>query len=224
MTEEIRALQAEISRSLPAREGVSIAASAIDVGVDSLYPEEYALVERAVEKRQAEFATARSLARRSMRELGLPVGPILRGDQREPIWPAGILGSMTHADGCAVACVARPGAVRSVGIDVELAERVGKDLWGKLFTKAELRFLAGKEAGYAGLLFSAKEAVYKATFPLVGRFIGFQEAELSVDEARSRIEFRYVGEHAANQVMEEADCHYLFSPPYVLCLVIVPAP
>lgn len=221
MAEDIQALQAAIGQSLPARDGMLVLADAIQSGLDSLYPEEKALVEKAVAKRQAEFATARGLARQSMRELGLQTGPILRGTQREPIWPAGVLGSMTHADGCAVACVARQGAVRSVGIDVELSERVGEDLHGKLFTEAELRYLEGRAPKYAGLLFSAKEAVYKATFPLVGRFIGFQEAELTVDEARCRVAFRYVGEHTPNAVMEEAECHYLFSGPYVLCLVII---
>lgn len=222
MTEKIRALQEEISRSLPAREGISVKAGAIEIGVESPFPEEHELVETALEKRQAEFATARNLARQSMRDLGLAAGPILRGAKREPIWPEGTLGSMTHAEGCAVACVARRGVVRSLGIDVELSDRVGKGLYKKVFTEAELQYLAHKEERHAGLLFSAKEAVYKATFPLVGRFIGFQEAELTVDEARSRIIFRYVGEHAPNEIMEEAQCRYLFSGPYVLCLVTIP--
>lgn len=222
MTEQVRALQAEIRRSLPVLEGLSVSAGAIEDSVEPLYPEEFALVETALEKRRVEFATARRLARQSMRDLGLAEGPILRGAQREPLWPPGTLGSITHADGCAVACVVRRGVVRSVGIDVELAGRVGKALYPKLFTAAELAYLEEKGEGYAGLLFSAKEAVYKATFPLVGRYIGFQEAELTVDEALSRILIRYVGDHPPNRVMEEAECRFLFSDPYVLCLVIIP--
>jgi len=222
MIEKIRTLQEEIGRSLPAREGVAVAAGAIEAGVESLYPEEQVLIESAVEKRQAEFATARHLARQSMQQLGISVGPILKGAQREPVWPSGSIGSLTHAEGCAVACVAKSGVVRSVGIDVELSERVGRDLYGKLFTDAELQYLENKAEAFGGLLFSAKEAVYKATFPLVGRFIGFKEAELTVEENHRRIGIRYVGDHTPNKVMEEAECRYLFSGPYVLCLVIIP--
>ena len=222
MIEEIRTLQEEIHRSLPIREGLSILAGTTDVRLESLYPEERALVESALAKRQAEFATARQLARQAMKELGLAGGPILKGAKREPVWPSGSIGSMTHAEGCAVACVARSDVVRSVGIDIELADRVGGHLYKKLFTNVEQNFLEQKGQEFAGLLFSAKEAVYKASFPLVGRYIGFQEAELTVDESRRRIGIRYVGDHASNRVMEEAECRYLFSGPYVLSLVIIP--
>jgi 4'-phosphopantetheinyl transferase EntD len=220
--EEIDALQGAIDRRIPIRPGMTILAGPVIDAVEALYAEEKSLIEKAIDRRQWEFATARTMARTAMNELGLASAPILKGAQREPLWPRGVVGSLTHAEACAAVCVARAEAVKSVGLDIEVAERVGKDLYGKLFTPAEREYLAGQDPRMAGLLFSAKEAVYKAVFPLVGRFIGFQEAELTVDDANGRIRFRYMGDHPPNSVMERAECWYLFSEPYVLSLVVIP--
>lgn len=217
----IDSLQAAVDSNIPLRDGIVIIAGAVSNRLDELFPEERALIDSAVDRRQEEYSTARALARTAMAELGLPVAPILRGKQREPLWPRGAVGSLTHADVCAAACVARQDAARSVGLDIEVADRVGENLHGKLFTDRERAWLAVREPKFAGLLFSAKEAVYKATFPIVGRFIGFHEAELTVDEARGRISFSYVGDHPPNSVMESAECRFLFSGPYVLSLVII---
>ncbi len=222
MIDDIDELQAALDRVIPIREGLTVLVGGISDYQDGLFPDEEKLIEKAVESRRREFATARVLARSAMSELGHAPGPILRGSQREPLWPQGTVGSLTHADACAAACVARQEAVKSVGIDIELADRVGEHLHGKLFRPPERQWLSTREAKYAGLLFSAKEAVYKATFPLVGKFIGFHEAELRVDESKGRISFRYMGDHAPNAVMESAECWFLFSGPYVLSLVVIP--
>nr|QEO74730.1 4'-phosphopantetheinyl transferase [uncultured bacterium] len=87
-------------------------------------PEELALVADAVERRRREFVTGRWLARAGLRQFGLPDRPILMGRLRNPLWPDGVLGTLSH-DGelCAVA-LRRAGAVRGIGIDLmSLAER-----------------------------------------------------------------------------------------------------
>ena len=74
----------------------------------------------------------------------------------------------------------------------------------------------------AGLLFSAKEAGYKATFPLAGEFISFQDAEVELDPEQGRFRFRYFGKHAPSAVMEEGYGHFLICGRYVLSLFIIP--
>ncbi|WP_309094790.1 4'-phosphopantetheinyl transferase superfamily protein [Streptomyces sp.] len=150
-----------------------------------LYPEEAALVARAVPKRQREFAVVRSCARRAMEKLGVPPQPILPGERGAPGWPDGLAGSMTHCDGYCAAALVRAGDLASVGIDAEtdapLPEGVLESV--ALPDEAErLRRLAARRPGvhWDRLLFSAKESVYKAWFPLTGKWLDFMEADIEI--------------------------------------------
>ncbi|MER8222147.1 4'-phosphopantetheinyl transferase superfamily protein [Streptomyces sp. NPDC094143] len=150
-----------------------------------LYPEEAALVVRAVPKRQREFAVVRSCARRAMEKLGVPPQPILPGERGAPGWPDGLTGSMTHCDGYCAAALVRAGDLASVGIDAEthapLPEGVLESV--ALPDEAErLRRLAAQRPGvhWDRLLFSAKESVYKAWFPLTGKWLDFLEADIEI--------------------------------------------
>ena len=103
-----------IERILPAV--VRSAYARTDPSERGLFPAEAAIVARAVERRKDEFATIRRCARTALAELGVPAGPILPGVRGAPVWPAGIVGSMTHCVGYRAAAVARsaaPGLVPS---------------------------------------------------------------------------------------------------------------
>lgn len=201
--------------------GMSVRCSAIEDHTDELSSGERDSIHKAVAKRRAEFSTGRWLARRTMTELGLAAGDIARGEQRQPIWPAGTTGSITHADDIAAVAISHADACQSVGIDLERWERVTSELHRKLFTERELARLSAQPDMAAGLLFSAKEAGYKATFPLAGRFIGFQEAEIDVDWQAGRFVIRYVGEHSENAIMERGEGHFLISNNYALSLFVI---
>src|SRR5262245_43336399 len=86
-----------------------------------LYADEEALLAHAVDKRRREFTTVRVLARRLLDELGFAPAPILRDERGAPIWPHGVVGSMTHCDGFRAVAVARAAAVPTIGIDPEPA-------------------------------------------------------------------------------------------------------
>ncbi|MET9381166.1 4'-phosphopantetheinyl transferase superfamily protein [Streptomyces sp. NPDC002928] len=151
----------------------------------ALYPEEAAVVARAVAKRRREFAVVRSCARRAMEKLGVPPQPILPGERGAPRWPAGLTGSMTHCDGYCAAALVRAGDLASLGIDAEphqpLPDRVLPAV--ALPTEAErLRRLTADhpEIHWDRLLFSAKESVYKAWFPLTGQWLDFTEADIDL--------------------------------------------
>lgn len=221
-TEIEESLQQQIAEQLPTPEGMCIVAGRIQNHLSELFPAETEAVTAAIEKRQWEFATGRSLARRAMSELDLPRQAVGRGEDREPLWPQGCTGSITHAEGMAIAAVAKAEVLSSLGIDLEGADRITADLFDKLFTAGEQRKLRTGDPRLGGLMFSAKEAGYKATFPLAGRFIGFKEAEIDIDWAAGRFAFRYLGDHAPNRVMETGEGYFLFCERYVLSLFIIP--
>jgi 4'-phosphopantetheinyl transferase EntD len=151
-----------------------------------LFPEEEAVVAKAVDKRRREFTTARACARAALAQLGVPPVALLPGERGAPQWPEGIVGSITHCSGYRAAVVARSGALASVGIDAEPNAPLPKGVLPAVSLAAERDMLAGLAAGHPGvswdrLLFSAKESVYKAWFPLTRRWLGFEDAELSID-------------------------------------------
>jgi 4'-phosphopantetheinyl transferase EntD len=153
-----------------------------------LFGEEHEIVAGAVEKRRQEFATVRILARACLSRLELPPAPILPGAGGAPIWPAGVHGSMTHCDGYAAAAVGLSSRISAIGIDAEPDAPLPDDAFSVVATPAERDCLAEVSVRTGGpswdrLLFSAKEAVYKAWFPLVGEWLDFQEVEVSFDSA-----------------------------------------
>lgn len=158
-----------------------------------LFPEEEAVVARAVPKRRREFTAVRGCARRAMEKLGVAARPILPGERGAPGWPEGLAGSMTHCEGYAAAALVRATDLASLGIDAEPHSVLPEGVLEAIALpteEARLRRLACEHPAVHGdrLLFSAKESVYKAWFPLTGRWLDFAEAdiELSVDAAGHR--------------------------------------
>lgn len=146
-----------------------------------LFPEEELAVGRAVEKRRREFTTERLCARAALEQLGVPAVPIPTGPRGEPIWPAGVVGSITHCDRYRACAVARATEVGSVGIDAEPNSPLPEGLLADIARSEELPWLVrlGQElpgVHWDRLLFSAKESVYKAWFPLAKRWLGFEDA------------------------------------------------
>ncbi|MGW2282316.1 4'-phosphopantetheinyl transferase family protein [Streptomyces sp. NPDC001770] len=150
-----------------------------------LYPGEQAVVAQAVVKRRREFAAVRTCARRAMEKLGVPPQPILPGERGAPGWPDGLLGSMTHCDGYRAAALARATDLASLGIDAEPHGPLPEGVLLSIALPAEQGRLAGlaarrPEVHWDRLLFSAKESVYKAWFPLTGKWLGFEEADIEI--------------------------------------------
>jgi 4'-phosphopantetheinyl transferase EntD len=151
-----------------------------------LFPEEEDLIAQAVEGRRREYAAVRSCARACLGRLGYPRVPILPGVGGAPIWPAGVQGSMTHCSGYAAAAVGRLPRISAIGIDAEPDAPLPDGVLDLVATPAERDRLAVTQLEPDGpnwdrLLFSAKEAVYKAWFPLVGEWLEFREAEIIFD-------------------------------------------
>jgi 4'-phosphopantetheinyl transferase EntD len=153
-----------------------------------LFEQELAAVARAVPKRQAEYRTVRYCARLALDALGVAPVPILSGERREPLWPAGVVGNLTHCDGYRAAAVARRDRVLGVGIDAEPHRPLPDGVLDQVSDPAEqamLAELAQRQPGtcWDRLLFCAKEAVYKVWYPLARRWLGFEDAEVALDQA-----------------------------------------
>lgn len=150
-----------------------------------IFPEEQAAIAKAVVKRRQEFTTGRACARAALARLGLPPAPILRGERGEPQWPAGVVGSITHCAGYRACAVARRRDVVTLGLDAEphgpLPDGVLDAVAGP-HEQARLTELAAAHPGmhWDRLLFSAKESVYKAWFPLTGQWLGFSDAAVDL--------------------------------------------
>jgi 4'-phosphopantetheinyl transferase EntD len=153
-----------------------------------LFPEEQAVISRAVEKRRREFTTARACARVALARLGEPPVAILPGDRGAPRWPPGIVGAITHCAGYRAAAVARASEVLAIGLDAEPDEPLPDGVLGVTSLAAERARLSDLAAAAPGpnwdrMLFCAKETVYKAWFPLTGRWLGFEQAAITIDPA-----------------------------------------
>jgi 4'-phosphopantetheinyl transferase EntD len=162
-------------------------ASAEQIGVLSgrLLDEEMTILGRnAVPRRKAEFAAGRTCSRQALRALGLPELPILRGDDRQPLWPAGVVGSITHCDGYCAAAVAHAADFSAIGIDAEINEPLPENVLRSVAFGDEIDWLQSlPRVGVCGvrLLFSIKEAVYKAWYPRGRRWLDFHQVSVALD-------------------------------------------
>ena len=186
-------LDLSLSRVCARLPGVRYASAATDgraAARDALLGAELISTASMGERRLAEFIGGRVAARSALAGLGagnceIPVGPA-----REPTWPDGYVGSITHADGAAAAVAGRRAEIRSVGIDLEAPDGVEVDLWESIATARELELLHGlpmdEAMTLATVLFSAKEAAYKCQFPLTGRVLEFRDACVSIAPTTGR--------------------------------------
>ena len=172
-----------LERILPAAAAVVATGQDLDV---ELFPEEEAAVGNAVPKRRREFVTARACARDALSRLGLPAQPIPTGPRGEPVWPAGVVGSITHCAGYRACAVAPASELLTVGIDAELDDPLPGGALGDIALPEERRWLEGAARSdpaisWDRLLFSIKESIYKAWFPLTRSWLGFEDASVSID-------------------------------------------
>ncbi|MDH6134266.1 4'-phosphopantetheinyl transferase EntD [Kitasatospora sp. MAA4] len=173
-----------IGELLPATTVVEI--SYEDLPQARLEPAEEAAIAQATESRRREYTTVRHCARTALGRLGVPYRPLLAGTGGAPSWPDGVVGSMTHCAGFRGAAVDLTRNLASLGIDAEPDEPLPHGVLERVALPGEharvLALLAGRpRLAWDRLLFSAKEAVYKAWFPLTGRYLDFPEADIVID-------------------------------------------
>jgi 4'-phosphopantetheinyl transferase EntD len=186
------ALAAALARTTPA----DLLVGCRSIGIDdeaALSPEEARALPSTVAAARRASGTARSAARELLARLGAPAASILRSASGAPTWPPGFLGSLAHDEEVAVAVVARTTAAAGVGIDVEPAEPLPRDV-------ADLVVHAGDRLGDAAdplaarLAFVAKEAVYKAVHPLSGLVLDWPDIRVDLVGRRAVASTGHVAE------------------------------
>lgn len=154
------------------------------------YPDAFALLaaerdslQSMAPRRVREFTHGRSCARLALAGLGYRDCPVPAGADRAPVWPDGVVGSISHCDDTAAAAVAHREDMGGIGLDLERNEELDRQLLPMICRAAELERLGNSDVRFllAKLIFSAKESVFKCIWPQVRRFVDFQEVEIELD-------------------------------------------
>ena len=193
-----------------------------------LFPEEQAVVRDAVEKRRKEFATGRACARSALAGLGISPRAVPSDPKGAPVWPAGIVGSITHCEGYFAAAVAPTTDLLSLGIDAEPNRPLPPRLVPDIALPEEVAWLQGAIGAspavhWDRLLFCMKEAVYKTWYPLTGRWLGFEDAAVKVDREQGRFTATLLveGPRVAGREITRFDGRWLAGEGLVLAAIAV---
>jgi enterobactin synthetase component D len=187
-------------------------------------------IQRSVAKRKAEFLAGRLCAREALKQLDGRYHVPSIGEDRAPVWPVDICGSITHSHGWAAAIVGQRAQWRGLGMDVEnLLDSVrAQRLAGEILTAHELQRMAAGPVDHIALLvsltFSVKESLFKALYPLVLKRFYFEDAEVlhwSADgNARLRLLIDLSSEWPSGC---ELDAQFSVQDGQLLSLVGIPA-
>ncbi|WP_146588228.1 4'-phosphopantetheinyl transferase family protein [Puniceibacterium confluentis] len=143
-----------------------------------LYPIEEAAVARAIVTRRSEFAAGRHAARRAMSDLGHPPEPLPMGEDRAPVWPAGLTGSISHISTACIAMSARTDQARAIGVDLEVYQDFPPETVPEVAKPRETALFDDPKLIAVRRIFSAKEAGYKAQYALSRTVFGFDRLAL----------------------------------------------
>ena len=157
----------------------------------------------AVPARLREFSAGRHAARAAMAALDAPIAAIPPGDDRAPIWPAGVTGSITHSAQACLAAVARQGLTDGLGLDLEEDAPLEAALWPEICRPEELARLGDTPGLQARLIFAVKEAAYKAQYVRSATLFGFDGLSVTLTDGGFSARFiRPVAPFAADEVLQ----------------------
>lgn len=179
----------------------------------------------AVPSRLAEFHAGRAAAREAMIALGMPPHPLPMGPDRAPVWPEWVTGSISHTASACVAAVGLRAQWAGIGVDLEEATALDPLLVAQICTKSEQGWLGRQPAAERGLMakliFSAKEASYKAQYPISRQLFGFDALELSIDRETSRFAARFLIEQGPFRVGSILAGRYVHAAGLLVTAVVV---
>ena len=165
-------------------------------------PKEAQCVARAIDKRKREFAAGRACARIALAKLGIRDFSLLsNAEDRTPIWPSGIVGSISHTAGCCGVAASRLGEVRGVGYDVEESKPLDRRVLQDICTPREIDRLSEfahdpvqewSDLDWAKVVFSAKESFYKCYYPANRYYLGFHDVEIDLLPEEGRFVARLI--------------------------------
>ena len=187
--------------------------SATPRSMTELWPEELEFTSGMVDKRRAEFTHGRYCARSAMKMLGVATAPIRKGPNREPLWPEGIIGSISHTEQAAAAVVAKSSELLAVGLDMEESAPLTAELGAMICLPQENR---DQDGARAKILFSIKEAIYKCLYPLINEYVDFLEMEVSLDEQALTYTARPHAKRLDQELVARMQGRYLCHSEYII--------
>lgn len=191
-------------------------------------PEEERVFKGSSEKRRAEFRAGRHCARRVLQALGMEEEhAIVRGPEGEPVWPVRVSGSISHTAGACLAVGVQQKNMVAIGVDVEKNQPLKPGVFERIATPAEqvkLGLLATSVDSVCldTVLFSIKEAVYKAYFPVARQWLGFMDVDVELDAAAQRFVCRIITtdrQHVA--CMDGIAGYYGLSADHIMALAFI---
>lgn len=214
----MRALERAARAVLP--NATAVRATRIAGTQERLTPDEARHVAGAVPKRRREFAAGRACAHAALAALGKPAPSIPAGAAREPVWPAGVVGSLSHEDNLCVAAVHVRRAVQSLGIDIATTTPLDAALLPRICTAGETRAL-GRARGSlpcdgGKLVFAIKEAAYKCLFPLVRQMFGFHDVAVELHPAKGSARLRLTNAPLFARLDMRLACRYRIAAGHVV--------
>ena len=161
----------------------------IDNYQSHLNPDEYEMVLSASNKRKFEFSTGRWCAKQAFASEGIHNISILSGGNREPIWPDGFTGSISHCKDQCGAVITKTTCTKSIGFDVENTKELKNDIAKAICTDEEKDWLCQQSSYVYDTLvltiFSLKESVYKCVYQHQHVKLGFKDCSIIADPANN---------------------------------------
>jgi 4'-phosphopantetheinyl transferase EntD len=218
---DARLTEAHLGALMPP--GVAVATARDPSAAGPIHPGERAALGPAGPARVIEFAVGRTCARRALHMLGLPAGEIGIGPVREPLWPHGVVGSITHCPGFWAAAVGSPRAgLRALGLDAALNQPLEPDVCRLIAaTPGEIAWMEHSTADLRApmLLFSIKEAVFKAWWPLRRTWLEVADVHVTIDAPASAFSALV---HGGRATPETICGRFVADPELVVSLAAVP--
>jgi 4'-phosphopantetheinyl transferase EntD len=212
--DQTHALAADDFRIIQALLPPSVLLLAAPVGswMNEIESKEREIVQHAVRSRQNEFSTGRMLAAQALGELGAHASPVLRGSMNEPVWPTGVVGSITHTKDVCLVAVAKTKHLIGLGIDIE-ADRAEFANLAHLILRPEEAAATSRqtqsETASSRLAFCAKESVYKAIYNRANRFVDFQEVLVEIEPGAGFFTATAPDDHDLNALVSNGTGRYV---------------
>jgi len=153
----------------------------------ALYPEELKILSsKAVPKRRIEFCIGRAAAHSALSEINIEKFSVLKGVYNEPLWPKDVVGAISHSGELALAAVAYKEEAAGIGIDIEMIDKtIAEDIVKIICTPREADWVnrrKDRKLERLFMMFSAKESIFKAFFPITNVPLNYFDTKLMWNE------------------------------------------
>ena len=191
-----------------------------DRDVSFEYPEEEERLANAVPKRRHEFIVGRRCARKALETIGVAPCALVPDKNRVPRWPKGVVGSISHSISLCCAVVSHSDEIACIGVDLETTTRISPGVIELVVHPLEKEFVDGDQVR-GSLIFSIKEAFFKAQFPVWKVWPNFDDLAFQTANLAGQLNVVQVADHLPDELrfaLKRMHFHYALFDDYVLTL------